>query len=154
MTRKKELRIIYIYVNLNAMKKLILALLLIPMFAHSQSTQSARWSLIYEDKEGAGKTYIDTQTIEHLESFEAHPDVYSIWIKTLSKFSDGVYHQEDVAHMVFDMGKKQYGVKSIVSKKDGAIIVNNTVLFVQWSDVVPETNSEILLNYCKSQHKN
>ena len=88
------------------MKKLLLALLLIPMFAHSQSTQSARWSLIYEDKDGTGKTYIDTQTIEHLEDFEAHSNVYSIWVKTLSKFSNGAYHQEDVAHMVFDMENK------------------------------------------------
>ncbi len=136
------------------MKKLIIILLFLPVFAHSQQASvSDRWKLLYKSESGDSKTYIDTQTIEHLDFFEGHPDVYSAWVKTLSDFSNGIFHKEDVVHMLVKMKDKQVGVKSLVSKKDGTTLANKTFLVAEWNDIVPETNGEILLNYCKSLEK-
>lgn len=135
------------------MKRLILALLLIPMFARSQTPQSDRWSFIFEDKTANTKSYIDTQTIERVDYFEGHQNVYTVWIKTFSDFSNNIYHTEIITHMVIDMNTKQYGLKSAISRKDGTMVDNKTLTLVQWNDIVPETNSEILLNYCKALHK-
>lgn len=135
------------------MKTLILALLLIPIFGRAQTSQSDRWSFIYEDKAAYTKSYIDTQTIEHLDDFETHKNVYSVWIKTVSDFSDGIFHKENIVHMVIDMDAKQIGFKSAVSRKDGATVESKTLLFAKWDDIVPESNGEIILNYCKNLHK-
>ncbi len=135
------------------MKRLLLMVLFIPMFAHSQTPPSDRWSLIFEDKTANSKWYIDTQTIDQLEYFEGHANIYSAWLKHLSDFSSGVYHKEDIQHMVIDMNMKQFGIKSVVSRKDGVNVQSETFKYIQWSDVVPESNSEIVLNYCKNLHR-
>ena len=44
------------------MKKIILILLLAPIFARAQSQQNDRWALLFEDNSKNEKTYIDTQT--------------------------------------------------------------------------------------------
>jgi len=135
------------------MKRLILVLLLMPIFARSQTSQSDRWSFIFEDKTTSIKYYIDTQTIEHVDYFEAHKNVYSVWIKSFSDFSNGIYHKEDITHMVIDMDSKQIGVKSYIGRKDGTAIANKQFVLAEWSDIIPETNGEILLNYCKNLRK-
>ena len=136
------------------MKRLILVLLLIPAFAYSQRAAiSDRWKLIFKSEIGDTQTYIDTQTIEHLDYFEARANVYSAWIKSLSDFSNGIFHKEDIVHMVVDIDTKQIGIKSLVSKKDGKTLANKTYIAVDWNDIVPETNGETLLNYCKNLHK-
>src|SRR5665213_844907 len=110
------------------MKRLLLMVLLIPMFAHSQTPQTDRWSFVSEDKTNT-KYYIDTQTIEHLDDFEMHKNVYSVWIKSFSDFSSGIYHKEDIVHMVIDMDTKQIGIKSFIDKKDGTIVTSKQYIF-------------------------
>lgn len=135
------------------MKRLILALLLIPIFAHSQTPQSDRWVLLFEDKTANTKTYIDTQTIEFLDYFEDQQNVCVFWVRTFRDFSNGTYHEQDDNHLAIALGAKQYGMKSYTNRKDGNIIDSKTFSLVQWSDIEPETNAELLLNYCKNLHK-
>ncbi|HWD88998.1 MAG TPA: hypothetical protein VG367_12775 [Mucilaginibacter sp.] len=135
------------------MKKLALALLLLPMFAHSQTPLSDRWKLLFEDKTTKTKTYVDTQTIEFLNYFDVQKNVCLCWAKTFSNFSNGTYHEQTDIHMAIALDAKQYGYKSYTDRKDGNVTKTNTFLIVQWNDIEPETNAELLLNYCKNLHK-
>ena len=42
------------------MKKLLLLLFLMPLFAHAQFPLNDRWKLLYEDTVAKEKTFIDT----------------------------------------------------------------------------------------------
>jgi len=136
------------------MKRLILALLLVPMFARSQQAPlSNRWKLLFEDKTENTKTYIDTQTIEFLDFFDVQRNVCLCWLRIYSDFSNGIYHDQNDTHLAIALAAKQFGYKSFTDRKDGNVTKTNTFIVIKWSDIEPETNVELILNYCKNLHK-
>jgi len=135
------------------MKKIILILLLAPIFAHAQSQQNDRWALLFEDNTKNEKTYIDTQTITVVDFFEVHHKVYLLWIRTYHDFSNGKYSQHDDQHMAIDLSLSQYEIKSFVKYKDDNIVDKGQFDQRDWLDIAPESSAELILNYCKKLNK-
>ena len=135
------------------MKKLILFLLLLPIFAQAQLPQNDRWTLLYEDKTANEKTFIDTQTITDVDYFEGHEKVYLIWIRTYHDFSMGKYTQQDDQHIAIDLKTSQYEINSFVKYKDGNVTDKEQFIRFNWLDIAPESSAELILNYCKKLNK-
>ena len=131
------------------MKKLIFLILLMPIFAHAQLPQNDRWKLLYEDTIAKTKTYVDSQTITFNDYFEIKKKVYLIWIRTYHDFSDGKYSQYDNMHIAISMSSSQYELKSLVKFNNGNVTDSQQFDNFNWLDIVPESNAELVLNYCK-----
>lgn len=135
------------------MKKLILFLLLAPVFAYAQLPQNDRWTLLYESPKTNEKTYIDTQTITTQDYFDGHEKVYLIWLRTYRDLSGDKYSERNDSHMAFDLALSQLEIKSVTKYKDGNVIDSQQAKNWNWIDIVPESNGELVLNYLKKLGK-
>jgi len=135
------------------MKRLIIFLLLAPIFANAQSPLNDRWTILYDNPKADEKTYIDTQTISFNDYFETQQKVYLIWIRTYHNFSMGKYDEYDDQHIAISLSTSQFELKSAAKHKDGNLINNVQGQRLQWLDIPPESNGELILNYCKKLNK-
>ena len=132
------------------MKKLMLLLLLLPLFVKAQLPQNDRWKLLAGDANDNKKVYIDTQTVNFNNYFEGQRNVYLVCIRTYSDSSNGQYTQFDDQHMAISMYSNKIGVTSVVNHKDGNVANSQQFLTPGWIDIVPESLGEIIFNYCKN----
>ncbi len=122
---------------------------ILPLITKAQ-TPSKRWKYLYSDSIKNEKTYIDTATIQKSDGADGHLDIVVIWIRRLSKPNpQGEYAQQDDVKIFVDVLNRQFEVKSELERYNGNS-TQHVVNSLQWIDVPPESNGEIILNYCKN----
>ena len=132
------------------MKKLYLFILIatLPLITKAQTD---RWKLLYSDTTKKEKTYIDTSRITKLFYLDGHTHLLVIWLRTLSNpTQQGEYVQQADTKVVVDVPNSQLEYKSVLVKYNDKVTSQKQYDEMQWTDIFPETNEEILLNYCSN----
>jgi len=132
------------------MKKLYLFILIatLPLITKAQTD---RWKLLYSDTTKKEKTYIDTFRITKLSYLDGHTHLLVIWLRTLSNpTQQGEYVQQADTKVVVDVPNSQLEYKSVLVKYNDKVTSQKQYDEMQWTDIFPETNEEILLNYCSN----
>ena len=113
--------------------------------------QTDRWKLLYSDTTKKEKTYIDTFRITKLSYLDGHTHLLVIWLRTLSNpTQQGEYVQQADTKVVVDVPNSQLEYKSVLVKYNDKVTSQKQYDEMQWTDIFPETNEEILLNYCSN----
>jgi hypothetical protein len=136
------------------MKRLILFLLLAPLFTYAQLPKSDRWTLLYENPRTNEKAYIDNETITEVKFYDGHIKGYLVWIRVYKDLTTDNYSERSDEHIAVDLSVNQFELKS-VSKydKDGIVTFSHQYLLPEWTDIPPESNGELILSYLKKLNK-
>jgi hypothetical protein len=135
------------------MKKLILSLLITPIFALAQLPQNDRWTLLYQDHKTQEKTYVDNETIICYAHFDCYLRVYLISARTYHHFSGGKYSRHDDQSMAVALGEARYEVKSVIKYSNGHVVYSRQYKKPAWVSVVPKSREQYILNYLEKLDK-
>ncbi|RKR83481.1 hypothetical protein BDD43_3690 [Mucilaginibacter gracilis] len=130
--------------------KYLLTTLLITGLSCSCYSQTSRWKTLFYSDDGKKQTCVDTISPVRVEFFDGHSNVILIWLRENSMPTrEGEYVQVEDQRMAVDINKQQYEFKSRVIKYNKVIISNKDYDLPEWSNIVPDTFGELILNYCK-----
>jgi len=103
------------------------------------------------------KTYlVDTSKndIKQFTTYKGHNNVVLLWIKTLQNRvdKDGSFIEFAVMHIAIDTAMSEIGSKSIAVYRDDNVIQSQNFDVVTWEDVLPGSNGEAFVSFCRALH--
>lgn len=135
--------------------KYFLTFILLVSLSSVTKAQESRWKTLFFSDDGKKKTCVDTISPVKVRYLDEHFDVVLIWLREYSMpTKEGEYKQQEDSRVAVDVRNQQFEFKSKVTKYNKVVTDNKDYDIFNWSNIVPESVEETVLNYCKSYLKN